>query len=152
VLCARTSANLDEQVFARAAELDFARDPNPHLAFGYGPHYCLGAQLARMELQVALDAILARLPGLQIAVPEDQLTWHTGTMMRGLAAFPITWLTPATAALHPVGTGTRKWSGRIHGEGARRRHDSRRAGIQEPTPAMRLDHDDQDAGWPAPRR
>jgi hypothetical protein len=42
---------------------------------------------------VALDAILARLPGLQIAVPEDQLTWHTGTMMRGLAAFPITWLT-----------------------------------------------------------
>jgi hypothetical protein len=47
---------------------------------------------------VALDAILTRLPGLQIAVPEDQLTWHTGTMMRGLAAFPITWLIPATAS------------------------------------------------------
>ena len=91
VLCARSSANLDEQVFARAAELDFARDPNPHLAFGYGPHYCLGAHLARMELQVALGTILTRLPGLNIAVPEDQLTWHTETMMRGLAAFPISW-------------------------------------------------------------
>ena len=91
VLCARTSANFDEQVFARAGELDFTRDPNPHLAFGYGPHYCPGAQLARMELQVALGTILTRLPGLHIAVPEDQLTWHTQTMMRGLAAFPIAW-------------------------------------------------------------
>jgi len=90
VLCARGPANFDEQVFPRAAGLDFARDPNPHLSFGYGPHYCLGAQLARMELQVALDTILARLPGLHIAVPEDQLTWHTDTM-RGLAAFPVTW-------------------------------------------------------------
>jgi cytochrome P450 len=91
VLCARGSANFDEQVFARPAELDVGRDPNPHLSFGYGPHYCLGAQLARMELQVALHTILARLPGLQIAVPEDQLTWHTGTMMRGLATFPVAW-------------------------------------------------------------
>jgi cytochrome P450 len=91
VLCARGSANFDEQVFARAGELDFTRDPNPHLAFGYGPHYCLGAQLARMELQVALGTILTRLPGLRIAVPEDQLPWHTQTMMRGLAAFPVAW-------------------------------------------------------------
>jgi cytochrome P450 len=91
VLCARSSANFDERVFVRAAELDFARDPNPHLSFGYGPHYCLGAQLARMELQVALDTILARLPGLHIVVPEDQLTWHAETMMRGLATFPVAW-------------------------------------------------------------
>jgi cytochrome P450 len=91
VLCARGSASFDERVFARAGELDFTRDPNPHLSFGYGPHYGLGAQLARMELQVALGTILTRLPGLHIAVPEDQLTWHTQTMMRGLAAFPIAW-------------------------------------------------------------
>jgi cytochrome P450 len=91
VLCSRASANRDEKVFSRADELDFSRDPNPHLAFGYGPHFCLGANLARMELQVALRTLLSRLPRLRIAVPEESLTWHDGTMMRGLAAFPVTW-------------------------------------------------------------
>lgn len=91
VLCARSSANRDENVFSRADELDLSRDPNPHVAFGYGPHFCLGANLARMELQVALGTILSRLPGVRIAVPEDRLIWHSGTIMRGLAAFPITW-------------------------------------------------------------
>jgi cytochrome P450 len=91
VLCSRSAANRDERVFPDAGVLDFTRDPNPHVAFGYGPHYCLGAHLARMELQVALGTILSRLPRLRIAVPEDQLTWHAGIMMRGLAAFPVTW-------------------------------------------------------------
>jgi len=91
VLCARSSANRDERVFPRAGELDITRDPNPHVAFGYGPHYCLGAHLARMELQVALGTILSRLPGLHIAVPENELTWQAGIMMRGLAAFPVAW-------------------------------------------------------------
>ncbi len=91
VLCSRASANRDEKVFSRADELDFGRDPNPHVAFGYGPHFCLGANLARMELQVALRTILLRLPRLRIAVPEDSLNWHEGTMMRGLAAFPVAW-------------------------------------------------------------
>jgi cytochrome P450 len=91
VLCSRSSANRDERVFPRAGELDITRDPNPHVAFGYGPHYCLGAHLARMELQVALGTIFSRLPGLHIAVPENELTWQTGIMMRGLAAFPVAW-------------------------------------------------------------
>ncbi len=47
------------------------------------------APTQRMEVQVALGTILSRLSGLHIAVPEDQLTWHTVTMMRGLAAFPV---------------------------------------------------------------
>jgi cytochrome P450 len=91
VLCSRSSANRDENIFSRPDELDFGRDPNPHVAFGHGPHFCLGANLARMELQVALGSILRRLPGLRIVVPEDSLTWHTGTIMRGLAALPIAW-------------------------------------------------------------
>jgi cytochrome P450 len=91
VLCARSSANRDESIFSSPDELDFSRSPNPHVAFGYGPHHCIGANLARMELQVALGIILSRLPGLQMAVPENSLTWHDSTIMRGLAAFPITW-------------------------------------------------------------
>jgi cytochrome P450 len=91
ILCSRSSANRDERVFARAGELDFTRDPNPHLAFGYGPHHCLGAHLARMELQVALGAILSMLPGLRIAVPESELTWQAATVMRGLTALPVAW-------------------------------------------------------------
>ncbi len=91
VLCSRGSANRDENIFSRPDELDFSRSPNPHVAFGYGPHHCIGANLARMELQVALGTILSGLPGIQIAVPESSLTWHDSTIMRGLVAFPITW-------------------------------------------------------------
>jgi cytochrome P450 len=91
VLCSRGSANHDESVFANPDELELSRDPNPHVAFGLGPHFCLGANLARMELQVALGTILSRLPRLRIAVPEDSLTWNSSTIMRGLAAFPIAW-------------------------------------------------------------
>jgi cytochrome P450 len=91
VLCSRSSANHDEQVFPSPDELDFTRDSNPHMAFGFGPHFCLGAHLARMELQVALSTLLARFPGLHIAVPEDELAWHSGIMMRGLKALPVAW-------------------------------------------------------------
>lgn len=91
VLCSRGSANHDENVFANPDELQLSRDPNPHVAFGYGPHFCLGANLARMELQVALGTIFSRLPGLQIAVPEQSLVWNSSTIMRGLTAFPIAW-------------------------------------------------------------
>jgi cytochrome P450 len=91
VLCSRSSANRDEEVFSGANELDFCRDPNPHVAFGYGPHFCLGANLARMELQVALGMVFSRFPGLRIAVPEGGLSWHSDTVMRGLVTFPVTW-------------------------------------------------------------
>jgi cytochrome P450 len=91
VLCITSSANRDESVFSRADQLDITRDPNPHVAFGHGPHFCIGAQLARVELQVSLETILSRMPGLRIAVPESDLAWETQSLLRGLAAFPVSW-------------------------------------------------------------
>jgi cytochrome P450 len=63
------AANHDASVFAAPAELDLARDPNPHLGFGWGPHYCLGANLARLEARVALQTLLERYPKLRPAAP-----------------------------------------------------------------------------------
>lgn len=91
VLADGTGANRDESVFDRPDELDIARHPNPHLSFGYGPHFCPGSQLARMELQVSLEAILSRLPGLRFAVPESDLSWQEGTRLRAPAALPLSW-------------------------------------------------------------
>jgi cytochrome P450 len=94
VLHSNSSANHDENVFHHPHELDLARHPNPHMAFGHGPHVCIGAQLARLELQVSLETLLSRLPGLRIAVPESELAWEAGSLMRGLSEFPVTWATP----------------------------------------------------------
>ncbi|TCO53579.1 cytochrome P450 [Actinocrispum wychmicini] len=85
----RNSANRDPRVFRRPDELDITRQPNPHVGFGYGIHHCLGAQLARLELQVALSVLLDRLPDLRFAVPEDELSWRTGHALRGLDALPV---------------------------------------------------------------
>jgi cytochrome P450 len=88
VVVARTAANRDPRVFAEPDRLDLTRDPNPHLGFGHGVHHCLGAQLARMELQVALGALLARFPGLRLA--EAEIEWKKGGL-RGPVRLPVTW-------------------------------------------------------------
>ncbi|WP_433687856.1 cytochrome P450 [Micromonospora carbonacea] len=85
------SANRDETVFADADRLDLGREVNPHLGFGHGVHHCVGAQLARMELQVVLDTLLDRTPQLRLAVPEPELTWKSGLLVRGLTAMPVAW-------------------------------------------------------------
>ncbi|MEN3358385.1 MAG: hypothetical protein V7637_2367 [Mycobacteriales bacterium] len=85
------AANRDPAVFDRAGELDLTRPDNPHLAFGHGIHHCLGAPLARIELQVALTALTHELPGLRLAVPEAELPWKTGLLVRGPQALPVTW-------------------------------------------------------------
>jgi cytochrome P450 len=69
VLMLYGSANRDERVFASPDELDLTRSPNPHLAFGIGPHFCLGANLARMELTTVFQELLTRLP--DITVPAE---------------------------------------------------------------------------------
>ncbi|MGW1056879.1 cytochrome P450 [Micromonospora rubida] len=85
------SANRDETVFPDADRLDLGREVNPHLGFGHGVHHCVGAQLARMELQVVLDVLLDRTPGLRLAVPESELPWKSGLLVRGLTAMPVAW-------------------------------------------------------------
>ena len=76
------SANRDERVFDRADQFDITRKPNPHLAFGFGIHYCLGAPLARMEAQIAFRALLQRFPNMQLAVPPQQLEWRGNVALR----------------------------------------------------------------------
>jgi len=84
------SANRDERQFERAAEFDVDRSPNRHVAFGHGIHFCLGAPLARLEARIALDALLARLPGLSVA-SGAHLERMESTIVYGLKALPITW-------------------------------------------------------------
>jgi len=89
VLAVLASANRDEAHFTRPDELDLARDPNRHLAFGMGVHYCLGAPLARMEGQIAVELLLERLPELRLAVPAAKLRWRSTPVVRGLSALPL---------------------------------------------------------------
>ncbi|MDA3649400.1 cytochrome P450 [Saccharopolyspora indica] len=91
VLVDLDSANRDEAVYPDADELRLDRAGEPNLAFGHGPHFCLGAQLARMELDVALTALLESLPGLRLDVPAGELVWHTDRVVRGLRALPVRW-------------------------------------------------------------
>ncbi|MFI6363618.1 cytochrome P450 [Nocardia sp. NPDC050630] len=85
------AANRDETVFADPEELDLTRERNPHMAFGHGAHHCLGAQLARVELQVALSSLLQRFPTLHLAVPADEVPWKSGLLVRGPKALPVAW-------------------------------------------------------------
>ncbi|MGV9982233.1 cytochrome P450 [Micromonospora wenchangensis] len=91
VLASIPSANRDDSVFPDADRLDLDRETNPHLAFGHGPHHCIGAQLARMEFQVVLETLLNRTPGLRLAEPPAALTWKRGLLVRGLTALPVSW-------------------------------------------------------------
>ncbi|MDN0195767.1 cytochrome P450 [Streptomyces sp. S.PNR 29] len=91
VLPAVAAANRDPEVFEDGDRLDLAREHNPHLAFGAGIHYCLGAQLARIELQEAFKAILERMPSVRLAVPEPELRLKSASIIRGLESLPITW-------------------------------------------------------------
>ncbi|MEV4316341.1 cytochrome P450 [Actinocrispum sp. NPDC049592] len=89
VFASRSAANRDPSVFRDPDTLDITRQPNPHMGFGHGIHHCLGAQLARLELAVALEVLLDRLPGLEFAVPPRDLTWRMGNALRALATLPV---------------------------------------------------------------
>ncbi len=88
VLCLLGSANHDSTVFEDPQKLDLRRTPNPHLAFGYGTHYCLGAQLARIECQVALTSLLERFPK-NITAADELITWNSSIFLRGPKTLPL---------------------------------------------------------------
>jgi cytochrome P450 PksS len=89
VFAAIGSANRDERQFADPDALDITREPSKHLAFGLGAHYCLGAPLARLEGQVAINALLRRTSRLRLAVAPGALRWRRGLAVRGLEALPV---------------------------------------------------------------
>ena len=89
VLAVIASANHDERQFVDPDRLDLGRAPNPHLAFGQGVHYCLGAPLARLEAQIAFATLLRRLSDMQLAVPPESLRWRRGIFLRGLERLPL---------------------------------------------------------------
>jgi nocardicin N-oxygenase len=89
------AANQDPAAFTDPGRFVPDRVDNPHLAFGHGRHFCLGAHLARAELQVGLAALLARFDTLTVAAPSHQLAWRRGMFIRGLDELPVRWSVPA---------------------------------------------------------
>jgi cholest-4-en-3-one 26-monooxygenase len=81
-----TSANRDEEVFANADRFDAGRRPNPHLAFGFGEHFCLGAALARMEGRIGFEEILERYGSIELAGEAVRLP---SLIVRGIERLPV---------------------------------------------------------------
>ncbi|WP_369362338.1 cytochrome P450 [Streptomyces sp. CG4] len=88
VLVAIGAANRDALRFTEAGALDISRSGNAHLGFGHGVHHCLGAPLARLELQEAIGALVARFPRLHLA---GDITWKTEMLVRGPRVMPVAW-------------------------------------------------------------
>ncbi|TXC98561.1 cytochrome P450 [Streptomyces sp. ISID311] len=85
------SANHDPDVFENPGKLDVDRGARQHLAFGHGPHQCLGQSLARMELEIVYDTLLRRIPGLRPAGPAEDLPLKNDAAIFGLHELPVTW-------------------------------------------------------------
>ena len=90
VIVATNVGNRDAAAFPDPDRLDLERDARGHLAFGFGPHLCLGAQLARTQIRVALQGLLTRFPDLRLSAPADQLRYRHDKMIYGLFALPVT--------------------------------------------------------------
>jgi cytochrome P450 len=93
VVAMLSAANRDPRRFAEPDGFDTAREENPHVAFGHGIHFCLGAPLARMEVEIALGTLLRRFPDLELACRRDAVPWRPSPLLRGPAALPVR-LTP----------------------------------------------------------
>jgi biflaviolin synthase len=85
------AANRDPDVFPDPDRIDFDRDAGAHVAFGNGPHYCTGAVLCRMQIEMLIDTLLEHCPDLRLAVPADEVPFRQRTMIRGPLSLPIAW-------------------------------------------------------------
>lgn len=92
------AANFDESMFENADQFDIRRDPNNHVAFGFGTHFCLGNQLARLELRLMTDRVLDRLPDLRLAADDDVLPLRPANFVSGLESMPMVF-TPSSRLL-----------------------------------------------------
>ena len=96
------SANRDERAFDDPDHLDITRTPNDHVAFGAGgPHFCLGANLARFEARIMFEALLTRFEGLEVTEPVDTLPRVHSNLIDGYAHVPIRWDALLPAGSHP---------------------------------------------------
>lgn len=91
VIPSHDAANRDPSVFPDPERLDFDRDPNPHLSFGYGPHHCIGAHLGALEVRTAIATLLRGLPGLRLAGPADGVPWKPGHSILSPVELPVRW-------------------------------------------------------------
>lgn len=82
------SANRDERVFPNPETFDVTRDPNPHMAFGIGAHFCMGANLARIQIRIMFEELLSRLPDIHVS-PGFEVTYAPSTFVSGFLELPV---------------------------------------------------------------
>jgi pentalenolactone synthase len=91
VLLDNGAANHDAKAFPEPDRFDITRQAASHLTFAHGPRYCIGAPLARIELQTVFSQLIPRFPDMRLAVPTEKLTLDTGVLTGGLTQLPVTW-------------------------------------------------------------
>ncbi len=90
VMVSLRAANRDGNVFPEPTEFRMDRERNPHLSFGHGIHFCMGAPLARIEAQIAIGDFLTRFPQVRLSAPPETMQWRPGLLTRGLTSLPVT--------------------------------------------------------------
>jgi len=89
VLLVIASANRDETVFENADQLNLNRNPNRHVSFGLGIHFCLGAPLARLEGKIGINALIQRFPDMKLTIQPEQVAWRSAVAVRGVKSLPV---------------------------------------------------------------
>jgi cytochrome P450 len=91
IIALGSAANRDPDVFENPDKLDIERGARHHVAFGYGMHQCLGQNLARLELEITLNTLFTKIPGLRLAAPLDELPFKSDASVYGVHQLPVTW-------------------------------------------------------------